>query len=153
MKKIGLFSIILVIIDQLLKQIISRTLSLYDKIEVIPNFFSITYTKNDGGAWSILSGNRILFIAVALLCLIFIYEYFLKGKTFSCFEIVMYSLLIGGILGNLMDRIFYGYVIDYLSFIIFSYPFPVFNLADTCIVIGVILLIYEILRGEKYGKI
>ena len=61
-------------------------------------------------------------------------------------------MIFSGIYGNLIDRIFYGRVIDYLSFNIFNYSFPIFNFADICIVIGVVLLLFDYLRGEYYGN-
>lgn len=151
MKKIGWISFLLVLIDQIIKYGIRHTMYLQESKVIFPNFFSITYTRNNGAAWSILSGNRIFLILVAFFCLFFLYEYCLKEKYFSSYETIFYSLLIGGIMGNLIDRIFFGYVIDYLDFTIFSYAFPIFNFADMCIVIGVGLLIFEILRGEKHG--
>lgn len=66
----------------------------------------------------------------------------------STLEKISYIFLTGGIIGNLIDRIIYGYVVDYLRFIIFGYNFPIFNLADICITIGVILLIINMLRKE-----
>ena len=65
-------------------------------------------------------------------------------------DYIIYSLLYGGIVGNLFDRIVYGYVIDYLDFYIFNYNFPVFNFADVCIVISVILIIFDSIRGVLY---
>ena len=78
-----------------------------------------------------------------------VYYFLLKNKKFDWFNIIFYSLLIGGILGNLFDRIIYGYVIDYLDFYIFGYNFPIFNVADICIVISVIMIIIDTLwRGN-----
>lgn len=62
---------------------------------------------------------------------------------------IIYGILLGGIIGNLIDRIIYGYVIDYLNFNIFGYNFPVFNFADICIVISIFIIIIEILKGDK----
>ena len=77
------------------------------------------------------------------------YYFLLKNKKFSWFNIIFYSLLIGGILGNLFDRIIYGYVVDYLDFYIFGYNFPIFNVADMCIVVAVILAMIDIIRSEN----
>ena len=80
----------------------------------------------------------------------FIYYYFIKSTDIKKFEFINYSILIGGIFGNLFDRIKYGKVIDYLDFNIFGYNFPIFNFADICIVISVILLlIYNIKEGKN----
>lgn len=152
MKKIFGLSFVIVLIDQVVKWAISHTMSLYQSISIIPNFFSITRTQNDGAAWSILEGNRFLFILIAFVALGFLFFYLSKEKEFDLLKIITYSLLIGGILGNLIDRILFGYVIDYFDFLIFGYHFPIFNIADVCIVISVILLIYEIWKGESYGN-
>ena len=76
-----------------------------------------------------------------------VYYFLLKNKRFNWIDIIIYSLLIGGILGNLFDRIMYGYVVDYFDFYIFGYNFPIFNIADIFIVCSVILIIIDTLRG------
>lgn len=152
MKKLLSLSTILIILDQLIKWVIKSHMEVYESILVIKDFFHITYTQNKGAAWSIFSGNRLFLILMAFLSLWFLYRYCLKGKVLTTFEIVMYGFLIGGIIGNLLDRMIYGYVIDYFDFQIFGYNYPVFNLADICIVCGVILLIYEILGGNQLWK-
>lgn len=136
------------ILDQIIKIVVSSNMKLYQSINIINNFFSITYVRNNGAAWSILSGNRLLLIIVSLLALILIYLYFIKNQKLTKLENFSYGLLIGGTIGNLIDRIIRGYVIDYLDFKTFNYNFPVFNLADICIVIGVILVCVSLIGGE-----
>lgn len=148
-KKLCLFSLILLLIDILSKIIIKTKLSLYESIIVIPNFFSLTYVKNTGAAFSILEGRRFLLILLSILILIYLFNNLLKDKL-NNYKIVYYSLLISGILGNLIDRIIYNSVIDFLDFKIFNHNYPIFNLADTFIVIGVILIIIEIIRKDLY---
>ena len=132
---------IFIIVDVVIKIIVSRYITLYDSIVLIPNFFAITYVRNTGAAFSVLENNRILFIVIGLVALYLIYRYLIKDKSLNKLSIISYSMLLGGIIGNMIDRIVYGYVIDYLSFNIFGYNFPVFNLADTFIVVSVILII------------
>ena len=152
MKKVALLSLIVLGFDQILKFIIRSKLVLNETINVIANFFNITYVENDGAAWNILSGNKIILILIALLVLFFIFYYFVFNKKLNKIEVIAYSLFIGGLLGNLWDRIFIGRVIDYLDFKIFGYNFPVFNLADICIVLGVLIIIINEIRGEINGK-
>lgn len=152
MKKVALLSLIVLVFDQILKFIIRSKLVLNETINVIANFFNITYVENDGAAWNILSGNKIFLILIALLVLFFIFYYFIFNKKLNKIEVIAYSLFIGGLLGNLWDRIFIGRVIDYLDFKIFGYNFPVFNLADICIVLGVLIIIINEIRGEINGK-
>lgn len=135
------------LLDQLIKVFIRNYLSLYESISVIPTFFRITYVENDGAAWNILSGNKFLLILIACIVLFCMYQFVLKNKKLRFIEQLGYSLFIGGVLGNLCDRIFLGHVIDYLDFTIFGYSYPVFNLADIGIVVGVIFVIVDTLWG------
>ena len=108
MKKISIITIICILIDQIIKIIITSNLELYQSIEIINNFFNITYVRNDGAAWSILSGGRFLLILIGIIALILIYKYFVKDKKLNKLETVTYGLLLGGIIGNLIDRIVFG---------------------------------------------
>ena len=149
MKKNILLTLLLLTIDQTLKIIISVFLKLNASVVIINKFFNFTYVRNYGAAWSILSGNRILLIIISLISLIFIYKFMIKDKNKFSFENICYSILLGGILGNLCDRIIYGYVIDYLDFTIFGYQYPIFNFADICIVISIFLIICLTLKEGK----
>lgn len=149
MKKIGLISLLCLFIDQITKLIITSNFELNKSIVLIDNFFNLTYVRNDGAAWSIFSGNRLFLILIGILAIFLIYKYFIKDKNLRKIEIITYGLLLGGIIGNLIDRIIFGYVIDFLDFLIFGYNFPVFNFADTFIVISVLLIITDAFRGEK----
>lgn len=140
MKKIfGLASIFLVI-DIVVKLFVKSYMTLYQSINIIDNFFYITYVRNTGAAWSIFSGKQFFLILVSLIIIVCLFVYLYKKKMYTKIERYGYSLLVAGAIGNLIDRVVYGYVIDYLNFYIFKYDFPVFNIADTCIVIGIMLL-------------
>ena len=147
-----LFSVIIFIIDQLLKLFIGFNIDLNTSVTIFKNFFYISNVHNYGAAFSILYGNRVFLIIVSVFSLDFIYYFLLKNKKFQWFDIIVYSLLIGGILGNLFDRIIYGYVADYIDFYIFGYNFPIFNVADICIVCSVALIVIDTLRGGKFGN-
>lgn len=137
--------------DQIIKIIVMGSMGINSSVSIIDNFFSLTYVENDGAAWSIFSGNRLFLIIISIIALILIYLYFFKNQNMKKFELISYSILIGGIFGNLLDRIKFGKVIDYLDFNIFGFNFPVFNFADICIVIPVILLlIYSIKSRNEY---
>jgi len=140
MKKIIKLSSIFLVIDIVVKLLVKSRMYLNQSIRIINNFFYITYVKNTGAAWSILSGKQLFLILVSLLVIIVLFIYLYKKKTYTKLEVIGYSLLISGAVGNLIDRVVYGYVIDYLNFYIFNYNFPVFNIADTCIVIGIMIL-------------
>lgn len=144
-----IISIILLCIDQISKLLVVNLLTKTDSITIIKNFFYLTYINNDGAAFSILVGKRIFLILVAIIVIIMLIHYIKKNNIQNKLEIVSLALIIGGSLGNLMDRVVRGYVIDFLDFKIFNYNFPIFNLADTFIVIGVILLLLKELRKEN----
>lgn len=120
-------------------------------ITIIKDFFYITFVNNEGAAFSMLTGQRYILIFISLFALFLFYKYidtFKKNKR----NTLAFSLLIGGLLGNLFDRVVFGYVKDFLDFRIFKYNFPVFNLADIFIFLGVVLLIFAIIKGEDYGN-
>lgn len=144
-KKVYILSIIFLLIDIFTKQLVKNTLNLYDSIPIIPNFFSITYVINDGAAFSILKGELWLFIILGFVLLFFIF-YYLQKEKLNIYKTIYYSFLIAGVLGNLLDRMLYKGVVDFLDFTIFSYNAPIFNLADTFIVISVILIVFESLK-------
>ena len=140
MKKIGIISLIVIIIDRILKVLVTNNFVLNVRNKIIDGFFYITNCHNEGAAFSLFSGNVLFLIFITLIVLFLIYRT-IKKEDVNKIGTLAYGLLLGGILGNLYDRIFYGYVIDYLDFIIFKFDFAIFNLADAAIVIGAILLI------------
>lgn len=140
----------LIFIDQILKYLVINNLEEFNSIRVIPNFFHLTFIKNEGAAFSILSGGRWFFIGIGLIALIFLIRYICLDKKICKLDIISYSLVLSGIIGNLIDRICYGSVIDYLDFYLFNYDAPIFNFADMCIVIGGIIIIYTlVVKGDN----
>ena len=137
-----------IIVDQITKFLASIYL---DNIDIIPGFFSLTYVENKGAAWGILNNSTIILVGISVIVLLIISKYISSTIEFTKLSVVSYGLLIGGIFGNLMDRMFRGFVIDFLNFNILGYNFPVFNIADTMIVIGVILMFIEVI-GDTYGN-
>ena len=140
-----LLLIFIIVIDQLTKFLIETNFSLNQMQTVIPNFLNIFYTKNTGIAFSMFQDNVVIVIILSLLFL------FIINKYLNDFKFIK-ILIIGGILGNLLDRIYRGYVVDFISFKIFGINMPIFNLADTFIVIGAIIYIILILKEEHYAK-
>lgn len=148
-KACALISFLFVFLDQIIKRMIVFYIPLHESIEIIPSFFYLTYLQNKGAAFSILEGKGIFLIFFAFLIIGYLFYYIKKHPQFHKLEIISYSLMIGGAIGNLMDRLFLGYVVDYLEFHIFHYIFPIFNLADICVVCGTILLLLSWERGKK----
>ena len=147
-KRINLIAGIGIILDQITK--LFACLYLKD-IELIKGFFNLTYVENTGGAWGILDNNRIVLVGVSVLTVLIINKYINSEVVISRLSTVSYGLLLGGIFGNLFDRIFRGFVVDFFNFTIFGYNFPVFNIADSLIIIGVILMLIEVM-GDSYGS-
>lgn len=148
MKRKSIFiAIIVFLFDQLIKVIVNKSLYYGALKSIIPNFLYLTLVYNEGAAWSILSGSRIFLIIISIICFIclLIYESKFKNERKISFA---FGLIYGGLLGNLFDRIRLGYVIDYLKFYIINYEFPIFNLADTALVIGFLILIISIIKGS-----
>ncbi len=141
---------IVFIIDQIIKIIIKHTMNLYQEISIIPNFFSLCYVKNTGAAFSILEDATLLLIAISVIFIILIDKSIKKEEqNLSKLSIISLGMIIGGIFGNLIDRILYRSVIDYISFSFGKYHFPIFNIADIGITVGVVLLIIDMIRRKK----
>ena len=146
-KRLLLLVILLFVIDFVSKRVAMYFLSEKESVVLIPRFFSFTLAKNTGGAFSILSGNVTIIVILSLFIIYFLISV-IKKNNYNNFELVCYSLLVGGAFGNLFDRVVYGYVVDFLDFNIFGYDYPIFNFADTFIVISVILLFINSFKKE-----
>lgn len=151
-RKIFYIAIIALFFDQITKILISIFFHVGEKFTLLKNFFSLYFVENYGAAWSIFSGKVYFLILASIIALIIIYRYMYNFQTNKRNNIA-FGFIIGGILGNLIDRIFLGYVRDFLAFKIINYNYPVFNLADSFIVIGIFLLIIAVTKGEdKNGR-
>jgi len=137
---------LMLILDQLSKIWIDTHLELYQSIPLISGF-SITYAHNYGAAFSFLSDaggwQRWFFAVLAIAVSIGIVTWITKLKTDEKLLAVSLSLILGGAVGNIIDRVIYGYVIDFLDVYYQSYHWPVFNIADSAITLGVSLMLYE----------
>lgn len=133
-------------IDQITKLIARKSLQGKPSVPVIKDFFHFTYVENRGGAWGAFSGKLWLFIIITVFALGLM---FYLMKDFDIVNNKLYSisicLIIAGAIGNFIDRIVFKYVTDFLDFYIFGYDFPVFNVADICITIGVAMLLVKII--------
>ncbi len=146
--KLGIFSFIIIVIDQLTKYYFQVTLSAHGSMTIIEDFFYLTYAKNTGAGWSLFSGHtEILAIISIIMTAIFLWL-FIKENKANKLHLWCYSLLIAGALGNCIDRIWLGYVRDFLDFYIFGYDFPIFNVADIAVTFGAIILIYIFISEE-----
>ena len=150
---IFIFALAFILFDQGSKYYIVEKMTLGQSSEIISNFFSITSHRNRGAAWGILQDSRLFFLAVTVLFLAILFYYMYNQKnTLTKFDILTFSLIMGGAIGNFIDRLIRHEVVDFLDFRIFSYDFPIFNIADSSLTIGVILIIIALLK-EAYLKL
>ncbi|HAB66128.1 MAG TPA: signal peptidase II [Firmicutes bacterium] len=150
-KKILITAVIALIIDQLTKTLAELFLKLNVSFKVINKFFYFTLCHNEGAAFGLFSGSRIFIIVGTVIALLLLYHFTFCFKKNNRNNIA-FGLIYGGLAGNFLDRIIFGYVIDFLDFYIFKLDYPVFNFADIAIVIGVILLVYATIRGEEVSE-
>lgn len=132
-----ILSFTIAIIDQFTKYLIRADMNLGDMITVIPGFFSITYIRNTGAAWGMMSGLNGLLITLSVVMLIVLIIFRRSFITDTLLHKIASGLMIAGIVGNLIDRMRLGYVVDFLHFYIGKHQFPSFNVADSAICIGV----------------
>lgn len=142
-------TLVIILLDMVSKYIVSRLLIVNESVMIIKNFFNITYVRNTGAAFSIFSGSTFLVMIVSFIIIIGIIIYISKNKPSNKMEKVAYSLILGGAIGNFIDRIIYGYVRDFIEIDIFGWDYPIFNLADVFVVVGVILLVIATWRGRN----
>ncbi|MGM0499301.1 MAG: signal peptidase II [Bacillota bacterium] len=143
---IALFSIIIIIIDQLSKYFIRVYLSQSQKLSIIGDYLYLTFVKNRGAAFGILRGQRSFFIIITIFFLIFIIYLYNKELPKNIMAKISVIFLLGGSIANLIDRIIFHYVTDFIAFDILAfYQLPVINIADIFIFFGVIILTYQLL--------
>ena len=150
---LSIFTVIIVLIaDQLTKWFIVAQMTVGESFTVIPNVLAITSHRNNGAAWGILSGHMPFFYIITVVILIALIYFYIKeaqGHLLMQFSI---SLLIAGALGNFIDRVLNGEVVDFIDTKIFGYDFPIFNIADSSLTIGVILLIIVLVFSTQREK-
>ena len=147
-----LFVTILVIIDQYVKNLVVSNIELGKQIPLIDNFFSLTHVRNYGAGFSILQNERVFLIVLSCVAIIVLSYLLIKAKKNDTLSIISYILIISGALGNLIDRVRLGYVVDFLDFKIFGYDYPVFNVADSFITVGCFVLIIMVILESKNAK-
>jgi signal peptidase II len=157
MNKYGLFAftaIVVIVVDQLTKFWIDSSMVLHDSIPVIDGLFNITYVRNPGAAFGFLAGaspafRYTFFIAVNIVAIALILSYIKKATREEYRLILALSLIMAGAVGNLIDRIRFGEVLDFLDFYIGSAHWPAFNVADSSISVGAFFLILELWKRGK----
>ncbi len=153
-KKLFLFYIILinlVFLDQITKFLIIKYLTINNSIILIRNFLKFYYIKNTGISFGMLGGKQLLIIIITFIIIAYLMHDLTKNinnkKSF-----ISTMLIVSGALGNLIDRVFRGYVVDFISFTLFGKEMAIFNVADILITFGVIIYIYNLIVEGKHGK-
>lgn len=141
---------VILMIDQLTKWLVVRNMTVGQSIPIIPDVFYLTSLRNTGAAWSILEGQFVFFFIVTFAALVILIYYMQKAGRKQPLLGMALALIIGGTLGNFIDRLFRGEVVDFIHVYIIHYSFPVFNAADSSLSIGVVLLLlYLFLDGRR----
>jgi len=141
------FILFFLLVDQISKTLVALNLSLYESKVVIPGFFNLTHVQNKGAIFGFFSNLDSFWIyalltVASLAALVLVAFYFIKTPNSETFLKLSLSLILAGALGNLTDRIFRGSVIDFLDFYVKDWHWPVYNVADSCVTIGAVCLIY-----------
>jgi len=154
-KYIRLFAIasLVVIFDQITKFIILGNLAMYETICVIPNFFNIVHVHNTGGAFGIFADSniilrKILFLFIASVATVFVFYLYNKVPIGYKYLSLGFALVFGGAIGNIIDRVRMGEVVDFLDFYIGSYHWPAFNIADSAISIGITIFVIHVIFNK-----
>jgi signal peptidase II len=142
------------LLDRWTKNLVARRIALYQHIQIIPGFFRLTHTENTGAAFSLFADSispwkTALLIAFSVIALVVVSILLWKNHHAHVATGIGLSLILGGAVGNLWDRIARGRVVDFLLFYVKRYQWPVFNLADSAIVIGAVLLVLEIVFARS----
>lgn len=144
-------ALIVIIADQWSKRLVVQQMEIGERIEVNPGYVSILSHRNSGAAWGMLEGKMAFFYVVTIFVVGGLLYYFYKEAKHDTLLSVAIMLLVGGAIGNFIDRVLYQHVVDFISVWIpvIDYNFPIFNIADAALTIGVILLIIHMVFEEK----
>jgi signal peptidase II len=149
-----LLALLVVLLDRWTKRLVAARIGMYAHIQIIPGFFRLTHTENTGAAFSLFADSpshwkTVLLIAFSMIAMVIVSALLWKQTRALTMTGVALSLILGGAVGNLWDRLASGRVVDFLLFYVKQYQWPVFNLADSAIVVGAALLVIEILWGKS----
>lgn len=144
---------VILVLDQATKLIVDRSMPLYHSIPLIDNFFNLTYIRNTGAAFGIFAGSAEIFrrpflIVVSIVAIIFIVNMLRRLPARETGLSTALAFILGGAIGNLIDRLIYGEVIDFLDFHWSGYHWPAFNVADSFITVGVAITIFYLVRAK-----
>jgi signal peptidase II len=143
----------IVAVDQISKWLVAKTIPLESTVDIVKGCFRLWHVRNSGAIWGFFQDHSsklipVAITALAIIALMIVAYFFLRTPGNQRLELTAYALILGGALGNIIDRLRLGYVVDFLDAYIKSQHWPTFNCADSCITIGVLLLAWSIWRGK-----
>lgn len=152
-RRLGWIAGSVVVLDQLTKGIILARLDLYHSIPVVPGFFNITHVQNPGGAFGFLAQQSplvrgIVFLLMSFLAVCLIFWFYRNTPATHRFLALGFALIFGGAIGNLIDRLRFGKVVDFLDFYIGAWHWPAFNVADSAITTGIAIFLLHVVSGR-----
>lgn len=147
----------IVLADQATKILIAQSFQMHESMEVIRHFFNLTYTRNPGAAFGFLSEEKhgfwtLLFPLISSVALLFLGYFVMQTPEEDLLSLIGLSLIIGGAIGNFIDRLRLGEVIDFLDFYVGTFHWWIFNIADSCITVGIFLLLFKTLFQKQKGS-
>jgi signal peptidase II len=147
-----IITVFVIALDQLTKWLIVKNFELGESVEIIENFLYITSHRNPGAAWGILEGQMWFFYIITVIVIIGIVYYMQKAAKGNHLLGVSLALMLGGAIGNFIDRVLHQEVVDFVNTYIFSYDFPIFNVADAALCIGAGMLMLQMILEEIAAK-
>ena len=148
----GLLSIVMILVDQLTKYMIVKSMEIGESISIIGDILKITSHRNYGAAWGMLQNQMMFFYIITVIVLIALCYFYYKEAADNLLMQSGLMFIFAGAIGNFIDRLFRGNVVDFIDTRIINYDFPIFNVADSCLTIGVFILLYELLINQKEEK-
>lgn len=147
-----ILALFVLMLDQWTKWLVVKKMELYESVTLIHNFLSITSFRNKGAAWGILQNQMMFFYIVTVIVIIGIIYYLHRYVKDNHLQGIAIAFILGGALGNFIDRLFRKEVVDFIDVMIFSYDYPIFNVADSFLVIGVGLIFMATIIEERRGR-
>lgn len=148
----SILGIAIIFLDQVTKLLVVKFMELGESIPLIVGFLYLTSHRNEGAAWGMLQGRMWLFYIITVFVIVVLVMFYKREAKTSFLLQTSLVLLMAGAIGNFIDRLFFQKVVDFVDTIIFGYDFPIFNVADASLTVGVILMVIQIFFFDKGDK-
>ena len=148
----SILGIVIIFLDQVTKLLVVKFMELGESIPLIDGFLYLTSHRNEGAAWGMLQGRMWLFYIITVFVIVVLVMFYKREAKTSLLLQISLVLLMSGAIGNFIDRLFFQKVVDFVDTVIFGYDFPIFNVADASLTVGVILMMIQIFFFDKGDK-